>query len=217
MQKRKKTLLALTIMAWAAAPAAASPILFTDRIAWQNALTSLTALITFEGLASPGVPGNYSTAAGLTLSSVQFLGPKTDGGYFLYTQDPGTASYLNWNSGDLLMGGQASWGASILVNLPAGVTAVGTDVMTHSPFAAPVVLALSTGDSFVITTLDHPNRRFVGVTSGVPINWIRLTPQSGQIMVDNFAYGVATPEPDALILAATGLFGLWVARRLRRS
>jgi hypothetical protein len=216
MQKRKQILLALTIAALAAAPAAASPILFTDRLAWQNALTSLTALITFEGLASPGTPGNYSTATGLTLSGVQFLGPKTDG-YFLYTQDPLTASYLNWNSGDLLMGGHASWGASILVNLPAGVTAVGTDVMTHTPFAQPVVLSLSTGDSFIITTLNQPNRQFVGVTSGVPINWIRLTPQNGYVLVDNFAYGVATPEPDAFILAATGLFGLWVARRLRRS
>ncbi len=216
MQKRKRTVLALTIVAWAAAPAAASPILFTDRLAWQNHLASLTALITFEGLASPGVPGNYSTAAGLTLSGVQFLGPKTDG-YFLYTQDPGTASYLNWNSGDLLMGGHASWGASMRVNLPAGVTAVGTDVMTHTPFAAPVVLALSTGDSFVITTLSHPNRQFVGVISGVPINWIQLTPQNGYVLADNFAYGVATPESDTLILAAAGLFGLWVARKLRRS
>ncbi|MCL6506779.1 MAG: hypothetical protein K6T59_07120 [Bryobacteraceae bacterium] len=216
MQKRTRTLLALTIVAWAAAPAAASPILFTDRLAWQNALTTLTALITFEGLASPGVPGNYSTAAGLTLSNAQFLGPKT-AGYFLYTQDPGTASYLNWNSGDLLMGGHASWGASIRVNLPAGVTAVGTDVMTHTPFAAPVLLSLSTGDSFVITTLSHPNRRFVGVISGAQINWIQLTPQDGYVLVDNFAYGVATPESDTLILAAAGLFGLWVARTLRRS
>ncbi|MCS6954329.1 MAG: PEP-CTERM sorting domain-containing protein [Bryobacteraceae bacterium] len=218
MAHRKKILVAIATVAFAAAPAGASPILFLDRTTWLTSVATLTATITFEGLASPGVPGNYSTASGLSLSGVQFIGP-TSSGYFLYTQDPGTASYLNWNSGDLLMGGQASWGASIRVNLPAGVTAVGTDVMTHTPFAAPVVLSLSTGHSFVIPTLNHPNRAFAGVVSSVPISWIQLTPQSSYVLVDNFAYGDAgaVPEPDTLIMAATGLLGLWVARRTRRS
>lgn len=216
MHRSSKILLVLT-MAAAVVPAGASPILFTDRIAWLAALENLTVTVTFEGLASPGVPGNYSTASGLTLSGVQFIGP-TSGGYFLYTQDPATAPYLNWNSGDLLMGGHASWGASIRVNLPAGVTAVGTDVMTHTPFAAPVLLSLSTGHSFVITTLSHPTRAFAGVVSPAPISWIQLAPQSSYVLVDNFAYGnaMATSESDTLILAGTGLLGLWLARRRRR-
>ncbi|MDW8353026.1 MAG: hypothetical protein RMK57_00715 [Bryobacterales bacterium] len=90
--------------------------------------------------------------------------------------------------------------------------------MTHTPFAAPVVLAVSTGHSFVIPTLNHPNRAFAGVVSSVPISWIQLTPQNGHILVDNFAYGdaAAVPESDTLIMAATGLLGLWMARRKRR-
>lgn len=217
MRLRNKILVILASVA-AATPAGASPILFTDRTAWLTALANLTATITFEGLASSGVPGNYSTASGLSLSGVQFVG-QTSGGYFLYTQDPATASYLNWNSGDLLMGGQASWGASIRINLPAGVTAVGTDVMTHTPFAAPVLLSLWTGDSFVVTTLNHPNRTFAGVVSPAPISWIQLTPQSGYVLVDNFAYGdaMAASEADTLVLAGTGLLGLWLARRRRRA
>lgn len=91
--------------------------------------------------------------------------------------------------------------------------------MTHTPFAQPVVVSLSTGESFTVDTYANPTRGFVGFTSAVPLTSIRFTPEDGYSLIDNFSYGSApggeVTEVDPLILGTSGLLTLWIARRLR--
>ena len=218
------------VIASMAVPAGASALLYTDRVAWESA-TSGIFNIDFEGLASSGVPGDYSDAVGLSIDVVQFTGLTPPDNYYLYAQDPATSSNYAWNSGDLLLGPDAGWGGGyIQANFTnGGVTSLGSDVMTHSPTAASFTVLLSTGETFTVVTYDRPNRGFVGFTSDTPITSIRFTPASGWPMIDNFSYGSApltpdppdpppgeTPEADTIILGGTGLLGLWLARRMRR-
>ncbi len=206
-------------------PAGATALLYTDRAGWEAATSGLTT-ITFEGFATPSVPGNYMSAAGLTLNGVNFVGLTPPASYYLFTQDPGAASYFNWNSGDVLLGPSAAWGDGyIQANLPPGTTSVGADVMTHTPYAASIVIALSTGETFTVSTLSNPQRAFAGVTSDVPISYIQFNPNAGSQMIDNFSYGAAltqgipveTPEVATFLLGGAGLFFLFAGKGLRRA
>lgn len=214
----------LIIAASTAVPAYATSILYTDRAAWEAASTGLVT-ISFEGLASSGIPGNFSTAQGLTLSSVQFFGLTPPSSYYLLVVDPAQSTEHNWQSGDILEGPKAEWASAtgyIQANLPAGVTAVGSDIMTRTPDQGALLVSISTGESFLLATFSRPNRAFVGITSDEPITYIRFQPSSGYALMDNFSLGSAsapeaeTPEADTMILGATGLLGLLLARRLRR-
>lgn len=223
MRPRSNLLLVLIVpivIVTMAVPAGATALLYTDRAGWEAATMGLFT-IDFEGLATPASPGYYNTPAGLTLSGVNFIGLTPPDSYYLFVEDPGGSPNYNWASGDLLMG--PGWGneGHIEANLPAGVTSVAADLMTHTPFAATVVVSLSTGETFTIPTQSNPNRTFVGFTSSVPISYIRFTPQAGFPMIDNFSYGTSgqiteTPEIETLILATTGLLGFLLARWLRR-
>jgi hypothetical protein len=222
--RRRKFYFVLIVMITSAlmtVPASATALLYTDRVAWEAATSGLFT-IDFEGLATPGVPSNHSTAGGLTIGGVQFIGLTPPSSYYLYGQDPATSPNFSWNSGDVLIGPNAAWGGGYIeVNLPAGgVTSVGTDLMTHTPFAQPVVVSLSTGESFTVGTYGNPTRAFVGFTSDVPLTSIRFTPENGYSIIDNFSDGSApgaeVSEANPLVLGATGLLSLWIARRLRR-
>jgi hypothetical protein len=208
------------VSVFTAVPACATTILYTNRLAWEAASTGL-ATIDFEGPATPGNPISDSTAAGLTISGIQFIGVTPPDNYYLFVQDYGAT----WGSGDLLEGPNSIWipaaGAYIEARLPAGVTAVGADLMSRLPVADTFVVSLSTGESFTVATSANPNRAFVGFTSDVPITSIRFHPGASYALLDNFSYGSAVqaaevPEADTMILGCTGLFGLLIARRLRR-
>jgi hypothetical protein len=113
------------------------------------------------------------------------------------------------------------WGPGyLMVTLPAGITALGADVMTISALPQNVTVTLGTGESYTIPTLANPTRAFIGFTSTDPITTIRFSGSGAYAALDNFSYGSMpaeeTPEPDTLIFGATGLAGLWLARRLRR-
>jgi hypothetical protein len=211
-------MIALIVLASMAVPAGATSMLYTDRTTWETATTGLVT-ITFEGLATPSIPGNYSTASGLTLNGVQFTALTPPNNYYLYAEDAlGSANY-QWNSGDLLMGPNVAWGGGyLLATLPSGgVQSVGTDLMTHTPFGASVVVTLSTGEQFTINTSSNPTRTFAGFTSDTPITSMQFKPNNGFSLIDNFSYGSVgeTPEVDTALLAGAGLLSLLVARRLK--
>ena len=213
-------LIVLIVCAFLAAPAGATSVLYTDRITWEAA-TSGIFTIDFEGLATAAIPGNYSTAGGYTMGGLQFIGLTPPGSYYLYAQDPAGSQNYTWGSGDVLMGPNAAWGGGyIQVNMPSGgVTSFGTNIMTHTPFAAQIVGTLSTGDTRTVNTFSNPNPAFVGFTSDAPITFVRLAPVNGAPMIDNFSYGAAaqeTPEADSLILGGVGLLGILLGRRVRR-
>jgi len=205
-------------------PAGATALLYTDRAGWEAATSGLTT-ISFEGFATPSVPGNFMNAAGLTLNGVNFVGLTPPASYYLFTQDPGAATYFSWGSGDVLLGPTAAWGDGyIQANLPAGTTSVGADLMTHTPYTASIVIRLSTDETFIVETRNYPERAFVGFTSNVPISHIQFNPDAGYQMIDNFSYGTVTSQDPpvetlelvTILLGGTGLLFLVFAKGLRR-
>jgi hypothetical protein len=210
-------LIAIIALALLAVPARATVTVQNTSADW-NALTTgfFTTLVDFEGLATSSVNPTYNTADGLTLGGVKFVGDNLDGTYYLQAFDSAKGGTFNWASGDYILG--SGWGTKyIQVTLPAGITAVSTDVMNSNGVPQLVTVTLSTLESYTVSTFANPTRGFTGFISDTPIEWVRFSAASSYTVIDNFTYGFeSTPEPDALFLAGTGLIGLWFARRLRR-
>ncbi len=142
--------------------ATAGAVFYTDRAAFDAAATDL-ATIGFEGIA----PANdfKDVSSGLTLRGVSFSAP------LLYVVDAAyTPPFYDWGSGAVLSGQVPLGGpVTITVTLPAGITEVGSDIMTFLPYADPVTFKLDSGGTFTATTDSFPTRAFVGVISTDPI------------------------------------------------
>ena len=217
-------------LAAAVPPASGSTITYTDEGAWSSASMNLTT-VGFEGLAPANSLNFYSTSAGLSIDGVQFVG--VDGsGYQLTVDDSGFASpYFNWGTGAILAGpayASASVTPYIQVNLPAGVTSIGVNLMTVSPNATSFSVTLSDGTTQSISTFTRPTEAFFGATSDAPITSATFTlvgtipSNTTQGLLDNFSFGAANtggqqsqvPETDTLLLIGTGLAGLaWMKKR----
>ncbi len=209
-------LIAIIALALLAVPAGATVTVQNTIADWQALTTGFfTTLVDFEGLATTGVSPTYNTADGLTLSGIKFVGDNLDGSYYLQAYDSSEGGLYNWGSGDYIVGG--GWGPKYLqVTLPAGITAVATDVMTSLP-GHLVTVTLSTGEWYTVGTSANPTRTFTGFVSDTPVEWVRFSAADSRPAIDNFTTAfTSTPEPDALFLAGAGLIGLWLARRLRR-
>lgn len=211
-------LIAIIALALLAVPAGATVTVQNTRADWETLTTGFfTTLVDFEGLATTAVNPTYSTADGLTLGGIKFVGDNLDGSYYLQAFDSAQGGTYNWGSGDYILG--PGWGTKyIQVTLPANVTAVATDVMNSSGSPQLVRVTLSTLESYTVDTFANPTRGFTGFISDTPVEWVRFSAADSFTVIDNFSAGIspATPEPDALVLAGVGLLGLWFARRLRR-
>lgn len=214
----RRTLIGLAL-AVASFPLAATTITtYTDRALWTAASTGVTT-IDFETLgASPGAATGYSTAAGVTLSGVNFVGI-LPGDYYLFAEKENPGSSLYWGSGTVLMGPwyQNLSGRYIQINLPAHVTAFGLDLMANSMTAQQVTIVLPGVNSFLVNTQANPTRTFWGFTSDTPISTIQISATASPL-IDNVSFGTAapaqTPEIATFILIGTGLLGLrWLRRR----
>ncbi len=206
-------LIAIIALALLAVPAGATVTVQNTSADWQTLTTGFfTTLVDFEGLVANTT---YNTADGLTLSGIQFVGDNLDGSYFLVAHDATEGGSYNWGSGDYIV--CSGYGTKyIQATLPAGITALGVDLMTilsgHS-----VTVSLSTGESYTVGTSANPNRTFFGFVSDTPVDWVRFSAANSFTAIDNFTTAfVSTPEPDAFFLAGAGLIGLWFASRLRR-
>jgi len=190
---------------------------FTDRAAWLAAAGAVTN-IDFEGSAPPG--GSTAFTGPVTFSGVQFSAPFIGGGGIAELAVSAGLDYVNaWGSGDKL---QAGLGVEFDISLPAGVEAVGSDIMITSTFIfgtnGSYTATLSTGDQFTnIFSSGPPNRSFVGFVSTTPISSITLVSSPSLAMIDNFAFtAVTVPEPGSLALFVAGIITLLlVARRYR--
>lgn len=205
---------ALAAVAFVSTPSRADTIVFTSRSAFEAATTGLTT-INFEGIAPTNSVANFSSP--LTIAGATFSGSPTgavsvvDSGFF--------APLFQFNSGAVLSGF-----SFVDVTLPAGTTAIGTDLMSTNPSGLPFQVTLSNGETFLVNTPDQPARGFFGITSDVAITSIRFTTvpgpnqSSGIPLVDNFSYGqaAAVPEPATMVLLGTGLAGVAVRARSRR-
>jgi len=209
-------LIAIIALALLTVPAGATVTVQNTRADWEALTTGFfETLVDFNGLAPAYSPysTDYSTAAGLTINEVTFVGFTGEAGvYGMRVRNP-AGSPGNWNSGDYLDVGYAP--GYLLATRPLGITAVGVDLMSNSPGKA-VTVTLSTGESYSVPTYALPTRAFIGFVTDTPIASIRFSVSSGYAEIDNFSYATSTPEPDALVLAGAGLIGLIIARRLRR-
>ena len=221
-------LIAPIVCASLAVPADASIMTYSDPAVWAALVMPGFSTVNFEGLASAGVPGNFSDSSGLTLSGIQFIGLTPPGSYYLLVQDAATATKYAWGSGDTLEGPNSAWQPAnpgyIQANLPAGTTAFAAYVMTHNASAktpgSVTVSIPATGDTAPIST-SASARTFIGVVSDAPILSARFQPTSAStyLLLDDFSAGQAaepTPESETLFLGGSGLLGLWIARCLRR-
>jgi hypothetical protein len=208
-------MIALTLLA---APAGATPLLYDAQPAWAAAVSNIITT-PFDGQAGASTFTPYNTGGGLTVSGVNFVGfTGTAGTYSLKVYNPAYDSTFDRGSGPSLGGGYSP--GYILATLPAGgVTALAFDFASETK-GKSVTIILSSGDSYTLTSPSDSTMDFFGLTSTVPITNIQFSASTTFTMIDNFAYGdlpaEETSEPAALLLGATGLAGIWLARRLRR-
>ena len=209
-------MIALTLLA---APAGASPVLYTSSADWTAAVTNVITT-PFTAQAGSSAYTAYATAAGLTVGDVNFVGFTGEiGTYNLTVYNPAYDASLSRGSGPSLAGG---WSPGyLLATLPAGgVYALAVNISSNQQ-GKNVSITLSSGDTYTITTPTNSTMAFFGFTSLVPITDIRFSATSGLTMIDDFSYGSIpggeeTPEPTGLLLGATGLAGILLARRMRR-
>jgi len=179
--------------------------MFVNRAAWLGESINVTT-INFSGIAPTGgysdftVRGQLSDPRALQISGVKFIDNTSfNSPNALWVVDPlYNPSLYDWGSGASLQGPgttQFANGSNLEVDFPSGVTSVGLDLMTVTPFAGNVQIYLSgPGDVVHIQTNNYPSSTFVGFTSPVPIDHISLS-APGNPLIDNFAFGSAGHAP----------------------
>src|SRR5579859_5494628 len=204
-----------TLLIGGCVTASASVVVYTDSNLWSAASSNVNT-ITFEGAA----PSNGE----LTISGVDFQG---------FDNTAETQHDLQvfggnyWGSGSVLEGPPGnSAGQHLTVRLPAGVFAVGSDVMEFEPngptsFAETVTAQLST-DATIYSTqtiAGFSSRDFIGFVSDTQISSITFFPSNdigAHLALDNFSTGgqAASPTPEAatMILCGGGLLFVGLLR-----
>jgi hypothetical protein len=209
-------MIALTLLA---APAGASPTIYPTKTDWTAAVTNIIT-VPFTAQAGSTAYAEYNTSAGLTVGEVNFVGFTGEGGvYNLKVYNPAYSPTLERGSGPSLGGGWSP--INLVATLPAGgVFALAVDIATEVQ-GRNVLITLSSGETYSITSPTGSSMMFWGITSDIAIMDIKFSATNTLTMIDNFSYasipGEETPEPIGLVLGATGLAAIWLARRMRRS
>jgi hypothetical protein len=201
--------------------ASASVVVYTDRNQW------LTATSTVNTIDFTGATANNGD---VTIGAVDFQG---------FDNTAETQHDLQvfggnyWGSGAILEGPPGfTAGQHIIVTLPVGIFAVGSDIIQFDPngptsFAETVTAQLSI-DSTIYSAQTNSgltSRAFFGfVSTGAQITSITFFPANDigtHLGLDNFSTGQAaesqTPEAATMILCGGGLLLIGLVRRHRNS
>ncbi|MGG7568589.1 PEP-CTERM sorting domain-containing protein [Rhodovulum sp. DZ06] len=221
---------ALTVFVMSAGQAAAAAVTYSDRAAFDAAVSGATT-VDFEGLAgSDYVLYGETLAVGdaaFTESSRLYPAPEAPIGN-LFVFDPAyaagfygtaglTSAFLNQNTGD---------GAPVVVSFASRVTAVGVDLGTLSAGAGPVQITLGSGESFVFAApevgFSSSALSFFGVVSETGFSSISFYDPGQHLALDDLSYAASAgtpaadvPAPAAAPLLLLGLGGLVALRRRR--
>jgi hypothetical protein len=192
------------LMASTATLSAQTPTTYTTRAQWQAAAGAVNT-ITFEGLAPAGGFTPFDNSAGLGVQGVRFTGLTASPlKYYLRVVDSAYSAGFNWGSGQVLHGppettgpnGEGGPSSSMVAALPAGITAIGVDLMSFrsygSAFAIGITTAAGVQYSFNTTSPAYPQRGFFGVVASAPIIAIRFIGRTGFPTIDNFSFGGAS-------------------------
>ena len=187
---------------------AASPVTpYTDRAAFAAASTNTTTL-NFQSANTNGVITGYDTAAGLTLGGVNFVGTENGGSqYTLATISPAFfALYRGFDGNPTVLesGGNNAYDSPVItISLPAGTTAVGTNLYTgvlgdgYANTPEPVDFTLYSGGTslgtYTVQTFEKPTLAFAGFTSAVPITSIKVVGENVSFTnLSSFVFGEST-------------------------
>ena len=233
--KNRVGILLLALAIFAAVPALATSTIYMDQSAFLSALQSPVNPITFDDLDPvAGTWLEYSTAAGLTVGGVQFIGYNVTAFDEFLFHPTATDHVYNYNSNTVLTDANYWPGTKnyFQVVLPANITAVGLDVMTTGLGKAGgdlhnVQIGLANGEKFSVTTADNPIRTFWGVTTDSAIASITLEAPDSRVIIDNVYAGSAKPKTDpgpgpvpemtSLFLIGTGISLLGLLPKFVRS
>lgn len=236
-QRTFSSLLIVMVLTLSARTSVHAQATYFSSLSAFNAATTGRTTLDFTSYTVPGLgqATSYSTAAGLTIDGINFVGNVTGGGYNLYVVNPTNYFiYSGWNGNPTVLQGPTGTGTPssaqgvLDITLPAGTTAVGTNLYTvengAEVYGESVHILLSTGDSFTVPTFqksDVPDLAFAGFTSTVPITSMQISmPNSGYPELSGFVFGQRletsnVPEPSgltALFGGLLGISGLWVRR-----
>jgi hypothetical protein len=187
----------------------ANPVVYNDALSYQAATTGLSN-VNFNGIAPTngfvdyGIPPGYTDAG--TGTNFTFL--NANGSDINVT----SATYYSFNFGgpvfpaDVLNSSSTvPIGASESITLPATETAVSLYFSTYD--GAPITITLSNGDSYVDSASPgFGNFAFLGFTDTTGFSSLTVTdPTDSGVLLADFTFGTAIPEPSALAVLGTAL------------
>src|ERR1700733_4706103 len=200
---------------------------YTNSATWQAATSAGYQTVTFQGLTPAGTATTYSSASGVTVDGVDFIGYTSAGLSDIQVVDTSSFSYYNWGTGDALIQTLSRPNAGstlpyVNIVLPANVTSLSLDLFTTSPQALSYTVTVA-GNQYTVPTFSQPTLAFWGITSDTPITSIQLTLQgttfnsSSNELLDNFSFGAsdltAAPEAGTYLLIGSGLIGFVLLRK----
>jgi hypothetical protein len=186
-------------------------IFYSDLSSFNGAMSAAGLpknVIDFESVPT----GDYSTAAGLTVSGLNFVGPFSQN--FLLRVFPESG----WGENFAIGTGNTLSGVGLIdITLPPGTRAFGANVGNSFVWAtgesAGVGFQLSTGEFAYTPTSTSRLFPFFGFVSDVPVNSLEVSGASF-LTIDNVTFGPTTvPEPSALLLSSAGFLLLRAIRR----